>query len=574
MADVQKEIALKVTTDVGQTTSGFKSVKQELRETQKAMVDLALAGKQGTEEFRQLEIRAGHIKDTIGDMSQRVNNLANDTPKLELLTQAATGIAGGFAVAQGAAALFGEENEDLQIAILKTQGAMSLLNGAQAVANVLNKNAALGDLVAAKAKGIYTVAVTMATAATRSFTAALAATGVGALLVALGLLVAKFIETSAATKQSNLDLEEATKQQKLLAEQIAITNKLRESEINLAAAAGASAKKTALEKIALTRDNIAEKQKEIDAEQKLIDQIEQNKTKVIDAQKAILDVLIRQKEDKKAILQTELNDLNAKLQTELSVVKQADAVDAEANAKLRERMQLASMEFVTLQAKKIESVTDTNATELQINKDGLAAQLKIEQEARDIQEAKRKEYNANKLADQQAVELGIQNMAKGTFQTIADVSAFFAGKDEARQRKAFEIQKAAGIANTLIDTYAAAQAAFKSASQIPIIGAVAGPIAAATAIAAGLARVAAIRNTTFSAGSASAAPQAVGSPTFPQPGQQPPAAFNPNVTPTNPTGQPNPQGGQNGTTRVIVVESDIRRVTTRVDAAERFATFG
>jgi hypothetical protein len=574
MADVNKEIALKVTTDVGQTTSAFKSAKQELRETQKALVDLALAGKQGSAEFKVLEQRAGVIKDTIGDMGQRVNNLANDTPKLELLTQAATGIAGGFAVAQGAAALFGDENENVQQAILKTQAAMSLLNGVQSIANILNKDAALGDLLAAKAKGIYTIAVTMATAATRSFSAALAATGIGALLVGLGLLVAKFIETSAATKQSNLDLEEAAKRQKQLGDEIALTNKLRQSEIDLAAAAGASAKQTALDKIALTRDNIVEKQKEIDAEQKLIDQIEVNKTKVIDAQKAILDVLIKQKEDKKTLLQAELNDLNAKLQTELSVIKEANAIDAEANAKLRERMRLASVEFIDLQAKKIQSVRDTNATELQINKDGLAAQLKIEQEARDIQEAKQKEYNANKLADQQAVENGIKEMIRGSFQSIADISAAFAGDNEERQRKAFEIQKVAAIAGTVIDTYSAAQAAFKSASQIPIIGAVAGPIAAAAAIAAGLARVAAIKRTEFKAASSSAAPQAVRPAGLPQGGQQPPAAFTPNVTNPNPTGQPNPQGGQNGTTRVIVVESDIRRVTTRVDAAERFATFG
>jgi len=187
MADVQKEIALKVTTDTSQTNSAFKSTKQELRETQKAMVDLALAGKQGTEEFKRLEQRAGVIKDTIGDMGQRVNNLANDTPRLELLTQAATGIAGGFAIAQGAAALFGDENEEVQKAIMKTQAAMALLNGVQSIANVLNKDAALGDMLAAKAKGVFTAAVGASTGALKLFRLALIATGVGAAVVAVGI---------------------------------------------------------------------------------------------------------------------------------------------------------------------------------------------------------------------------------------------------------------------------------------------------------------------------------------------------------------------------------------------------
>lgn len=198
MADVQKEIALKVTTDTSQTTSGFKSVKQELKETKKALVELALAGKQGSDEFKRLEQRAGVIQDTIGDMNTRVKNLANDTPKLQLLTQAATGIAGGFAIAQGAAALFGDENEDVQKAIMKTQAAMSLLNGVQAIANVINKDAALGDLLAAKAKGIFTAAVGASSGALKIFRLALISTGVGAVVVAVGMLVANFDKVTAA----------------------------------------------------------------------------------------------------------------------------------------------------------------------------------------------------------------------------------------------------------------------------------------------------------------------------------------------------------------------------------------
>jgi chromosome segregation ATPase len=574
MADVNKEIALKVTTDVGQTNTALKSAEERLGEAKKAMLDLAMAGKQGSKEFRDLAVEAGALKGKIESVEQTVDGLSKTTNKIEVFSGAVQGIAAGFAVAQGTAALFAEGNEELQEALVKVQASMALLQGTEQAVQLLRKESAAGQAILIGLQKAYAIAVNIATAATRSFSAALAATGVGALVVGLGFLIAKLMETSAATKQSNLDLEEAAKKQKQLGDEIALTNKLRQSEIDLAAAAGASAKTTALEKIALTRGNIVEKQKEIDAEQKLIDQIEANKNKVIDAQKAILDVLIKQKQDKKTLLQAELNDLNAKLQTEKSVIKEADAIDAEANAKLRERMRLANMEFIDLQAKKIQSVRDTNATELQINKDGLAAQLKIEQEARDIQEAKQKEYNANKLADQQAVENGIKEMIRGSFQSIADISAAFAGDNEERQRKAFEIQKVAAIAGTVIDTYSAAQAAFKSASQIPIIGAVAGPIAAAAAIAAGLARVAAIKRTEFKAASSSAAPQAVRPAGLPQGGQQPPAAFTPNVTNPNPTGQPNPQGGQNGTTRVIVVESDIRRVTTRVDAAERFATFG
>ena len=564
MADVNKEIALKVTTDVGQTNTALKSAEERLGEAKKAMLDLAMAGKQGSKEFRDLAVEAGALKGKIESVEQTVDGLSKTTNKIEVFSGAVQGIAAGFAVAQGTAALFAEGNEELQEALVKVQASMALLQGTEQAVQLLRKESAAGQAILIGLQKAYAIAVNIATAATRSFSAALAATGIGALVVGLGLLIAKLMETSTATKQSTEDMERAAEVQKLLAEQIDLTNKKRQAEIDLMEAAGVAAKDVALARLTLIGDELSALEISIATEKRNIIALEGFKD----------NVLLERRKKILAEKELRLLELQEQLLAQTGVIKEADAIDAEANAKLRERMRLANMEFIDLQAKKIQSVRDTNATELQINKDGLAAQLKIEQEARDIQEAKQKEYNANKLADQQAVENGIKEMIRGSFQSIADISAAFAGDNEERQRKAFEIQKVAAIAGTVIDTYSAAQAAFKSASQIPIIGAVAGPIAAAAAIAAGLARVAAIKRTEFKAASSSAAPQAVRPAGLPQGGQQPPAAFTPNVTNPNPTGQPNPQGGQNGTTRVIVVESDIRRVTTRVDAAERFATFG
>lgn len=55
-------------------------------------------------------------------------------------------------------------------------------------------------------------------------------------------------------------------------------------------------------------------------------------------------------------------------------------------------------------------------------------------------------------------------------------------------------------AQAVIDTYGAANAAYKSASEIPVVGWVLGPIAAATAVAAGLANVAKINGVKFADG--------------------------------------------------------------------------
>ncbi len=69
-------------------------------------------------------------------------------------------------------------------------------------------------------------------------------------------------------------------------------------------------------------------------------------------------------------------------------------------------------------------------------------------------------------------------------------------------RSMFEIMKAAAISQTVIDTYSSAQAAYKSLAGIPVVGPGLAIAAAASAIAAGLARVAQIRSTPFGGGTA------------------------------------------------------------------------
>lgn len=64
-------------------------------------------------------------------------------------------------------------------------------------------------------------------------------------------------------------------------------------------------------------------------------------------------------------------------------------------------------------------------------------------------------------------------------------------------RKAFEVGKAAATANAVIKTYEAATSAFASLSGIPIVGPALGAVAAAAAIAAGMANVQAIQSTSF-----------------------------------------------------------------------------
>jgi hypothetical protein len=100
-------------------------------------------------------------------------------------------------------------------------------------------------------------------------------------------------------------------------------------------------------------------------------------------------------------------------------------------------------------------------------------------------------------AEAAKADLRVEAM-KASLSIISDLAGAFAGQSEAQQRKAFNIQKAASIATTTIDTYMAAQAAYYSQLAIPTPDApIRANVAAGIAIAQGLARVAVISRQQF-----------------------------------------------------------------------------
>ena len=89
---------------------------------------------------------------------------------------------------------------------------------------------------------------------------------------------------------------------------------------------------------------------------------------------------------------------------------------------------------------------------------------------------------------------------KNTLSTIANLANLFAGESEEQQKKAFKVQKAAGIAQALIDTYSSATAAYNSLVGVPVIGVGLGIAAAAAAVTGGLLNVKQIQATQFQGG--------------------------------------------------------------------------
>lgn len=170
--------------NINVNTSGAEgsvgSLKKQLREAQAEVT--ALSDKFGATSIQAADAakKAAILKDRIGD-AKALTDAFNPDQKFRALTSSLAGVAGGFAAVQGAMGLFGSESEDLQKTLVKVQSAMALSQGLEAVGNSIDSFKNLG-----------TVIKTQVITAFSTLRGAIIATGVGALAVGLGLLIANF----------------------------------------------------------------------------------------------------------------------------------------------------------------------------------------------------------------------------------------------------------------------------------------------------------------------------------------------------------------------------------------------
>lgn len=174
--------------------------------TQLAMEARAL-GPEFAQVANEIVKQAGRMKDAIADTRGEVAYFASDTRRLDAVLGGIQGVAGGFAVAQGAAALFGGENKELQATMVKLQAAMALVTGLQAVQNALQAESAFMVGLNTAATRIQTYVLGQATVAARVYSAALLATGAGAIIAGL-VLIYNALQSNAEAAKAAEDAQE------------------------------------------------------------------------------------------------------------------------------------------------------------------------------------------------------------------------------------------------------------------------------------------------------------------------------------------------------------------------------
>lgn len=177
------------------TNEAQKSVK-DLRNELKQLKDTLLSTAQGTDEYNEALRQAADIQHTLKEQMEEVNASAMDFGQITgNVVKATGGMVAGFQAAKATLNLFGIENENVIKSLQTMQNLMAITQALPSIDNGV------------KAFKRLTLAIKGGTAGLHGFKAALISTGIGAAVVAVGLLAANFDKLKGWIMGTNDELE-------------------------------------------------------------------------------------------------------------------------------------------------------------------------------------------------------------------------------------------------------------------------------------------------------------------------------------------------------------------------------
>ena len=168
--------------DTNPAETSVKELRKELKELRNTL----LSTEEGTEEYNNAMRQAAGIQHTLKEQMEEVNASAMDFGQITgNVVKATGGLVAGFQAAQATMNLFGVENETVIKSLEKMQNLMAITQAIPAIDDGIKGFKRLG------------LAIKGATAGMSGFKKALISSGLGALVVALGAIIANFDKISA-----------------------------------------------------------------------------------------------------------------------------------------------------------------------------------------------------------------------------------------------------------------------------------------------------------------------------------------------------------------------------------------
>lgn len=170
---------LEIDTNPAQTS--IKDLRKQLNGFKNEMANL----EEGSDAFLEVANKAGQVKHQLDEINESVKGASSDFGDLVgNVTNVAAGITGAFQAVAGGLQAMGVESEAIDKAIAKMQGLMAVTQGLSAIDDGI------------KSFGKLTTAINTSSKGLGKFKTALIGTGLGALVVVLGSIIANWDEFS------------------------------------------------------------------------------------------------------------------------------------------------------------------------------------------------------------------------------------------------------------------------------------------------------------------------------------------------------------------------------------------
>jgi len=524
MAEV---VGIKVQVDGSEAVQSVGSLKKQLREAQTEVATLSdkfgATSKQAVEAAK----RAADLRDRIGD-AKALTDAFNPDRKFQAFASSLQGVVGGFTAVQGALGLVGVESEEVEKTLLKVNSAMALSQGLNSLleardsfknlstviqsTTIFQKANNVATTIAIALQKAFGVATVQTAAGFRILKTAIAATGIGLLVVGITALISKIQDWTSAS-------DRAAEAQKKLAKDTDFLNAKINNEIAILTSVGNKEDEIYRKRVQIANNELnvlrsAAKQKgeltqeeikkfgELKTQLVTLEIDEKNRIKKVneDAQKE-KDKKDKEAADKaKAVAQERIN-ANKEAEEQIRKLRQ----DAELNAIEDQNKRAIRQAEIEFENRKLEinalKASEKLKTELileeQKKRDATIAQLRQEasqaeltaiiegfaaQEAADKAEEERRKAAQQKEFDdifaQLDLELESERKAAEAKKQIAEEEAKFKtlqlnqtanaltqlGEIVGRETAA---GKALAVATSLINTYQGATEALKQKSTLP-----------------------------------------------------------------------------------------------------------
>ena len=389
----------------------FKPLKTQLKEAKEQLAQMAVEGKENTQEYRELLGVASQLQDAMGDVNAAINTGASDTASLDSLIQGTSTVLTLYAQYSTISRQMGIENKDLDKTFQILTMTLGSLTAMQAVVNALQSQSAV-------MRGVQAAKTWMQVAAERAHATALTSTGVaqGAATAAqwalnaamaanpIGLVVTAIIAAVAAiwglVKAFNAIIgpsEAQLKQFEKTGKELDNLEKKYQKHIEAIKAAGATQEEVMLQELALSRDLLNRRTEHFEQAKELYDEDE-------DAYKEALEAKKKAEEDYAASLEGMQNHLRQQFSANAAATLKE--VYGEKEVKIR-----AAKAAYEAQMKMIQELRDANkisAKEMAFMM--LDAEMLMNDTIRRIEEAERKSQ-AQKYQQSQKKQLDEQRKA-------------------------------------------------------------------------------------------------------------------------------------------------------------------